>query len=154
MYGHNVCGCLVAGHWERIYIFIFFYTTYRISYICYLSGETRKVETDCLRCFRNVPLGQSWMKPTKPKSTRRLKRGTPLRSDCATRLCRGCVASTLVCVKVCENRRASRSPCVNARMLISYGPTATRTVSGLQACTRCVEAASTARDGRHAMVGG
>ena len=39
-------------------------------------------------------------------------------------------------------------------MLTSYGPTATRTVSGLQACTRCVEAAGTARDGRHAMVGG
>ena len=38
-------------------------------------------------------------------------------------------------------------------MLTSDGPTATRTVSGLQAYTRCVEAAGTARDGRHAVVG-
>ena len=87
----------------------------------YLSGETQKVETDrvavgtfsgeglSLQCFRNVPLSQSWMKPTKPKSTRRLKRNTVAIRLRHPALQRGCVASTLVCVKVCVKTGARKS---------------------------------------------
>ena len=61
-----------------------------------LSGEPRKVETDWVAVgtcsgeglspvwLRNVSLGQSWMKPTKPESAGRIRRNTVA----ATRLCK------------------------------------------------------------------
>ena len=52
-----------------------------------------------------------------------------------------CVDARL-CLGVKTGARKT-SQCVNARMCTSYGPTAARTVSGLQACTRCVEAGVT-----------
>ena len=87
--------------------------SYKIGDPKYLSGETRKVETDrvavgtflvrdCLRCFRNVPLGQSWMKPTKPESTRRHKKAQEEHR----------------CGQIAPHGSAERLRCVDARLCL------------------------------------
>ena len=57
---------------------------------------------DCLRCFRNVPLGQSWMKPTKPESTRRHKKAQEEHR----------------CGQIAPHGSAERLRCVDARLCL------------------------------------